>query len=101
MDENQLPSGLGFHMSERDRALVKEIAEQVSQTTVARFFDAMEDENRIQQIADKWSGYAQKVVGRAVIRTVVMIVVGAAAITALKAGLIEWLMSLAQSGGHK
>lgn len=76
-------------MSDRDRA----IAEQIAQHTTARLLDALQDDETANRIIEKWSGKAQQVVGRVVIRTVFYIVGVAVLIGSIKAGLIDWLVS--------
>lgn len=88
----------GHAMSERDRA----IAELIAQHTTARMLDALQDEDTAERIFDKWSGKAQQVVGRVVIRTVFYIVGVALLIGSIKAGLIDWLVSsFGFPGSHK
>lgn len=84
-DDEHRPSQL----TDRDRAMVQEIARHTGQHVVARIIDLAQDEEVIERVSSKWSREAQRVVGAAVIRFVFWVVGIVALIVAWKAGLVS------------
>jgi hypothetical protein len=76
-------------MSERDRIL----AEYFAQHTVGKLLDALQNEEVIGHVTDKWAGQLQKTVGRTVIRMVLYVAGVALLISSLKAGLVDWMIN--------
>lgn len=83
-DEHRPPQ-----LSDRDQAMVREIARHTGQHVVARIMDLAQDDEVIDKVAGKWSREAQRVVGAAVIRFVFYVVGIVALIIAWKTGLVS------------
>lgn len=81
-------------MSQRDR----EMAEFIAQHTLARILEAMQNEEVIDRVTDKWAGQLQRTVGRTVIRMVFYIAGVALLIGSIKAGMIERLVEFFNTG---
>mgnify|MGYP001810783612 CR=1 FL=1 len=96
-DEHRPPQ-----LSDRDRAMVQEIARHTGQHVVARIIDLAQDEAVIERVSAKWSREAQRVVGAAVIRFVFWVVGIVALIVAWKTGLVGAISdAIGSNGGHK
>lgn len=75
----------GDKMSEREKAQ----AEYIGQVVMSRLLDAAADKDLAGRVIDTWSGELQRIVGRAVIRTVLWVCGVVLFIAALKLGLVD------------
>ncbi len=76
-------------MTQRDR----DMAELFAQHTTARIIDALQSEDVADKVVETWAGRVQKLVGRAVLRFVFYICGIALLIGAIKAGVIDSILS--------
>lgn len=73
-------------MSEADRRFVRAIAEETAQTTVARFFQFVEDPKNTEKAVDNLVGHLDKVLGRAVRRFLLLLLLLGGSAVATKFG---------------
>lgn len=72
-------------MTPKDRAIAREVANH----TVARMIDAATDKELTGRIVETWLGHMQQIVGRAVLRLMLYILLVLCAIASVKLGLAE------------
>lgn len=95
-DEHRPPD-----LSDRDRAMVAEIARHTGQHVVARILDLAQDEQVIERVSSKWTREAQRVVGAAFIRFVFWVVGIVTLIIAWKTGLVSAISDAINTGGRQ
>lgn len=81
-------------MSDRDRAFASEVGKHV----IASLLDAAQNKEIAGRVIDNWAGEVQRIVGRAVLRLVVLIVGAALLLASFKLGLTDWLSGIVK--GH-
>lgn len=72
----------------------RRVAEHVAQTVVARLLDAVQDEETVDRIVDKWSGAVDKTIGRGLRRFAWYVFLGLLGLASVKLGMIEKLTAL-------
>ena len=75
-------------MTQRDR----DLAELFAQHTTARLIEAIQSDEVTDRVVEKWSGKVQRTVGRAVLRTVFILLGVALLIGSIKLGAIDRLL---------
>lgn len=81
-------------MSQHDR----DLAELCAQHTVSRLLEAIQNEEVIDRVTEKWAGQLQRTVGRTVIRMVFYIAGVALLIGSIKAGMIDRILEIFNTG---
>lgn len=74
-----------YEMSERDKAM----ADLIATSTADKIIDALTDKERAGHVIDTWSGHLQQIVGRAVLRLALYLLLMALAIASFKFGLVD------------
>ncbi len=84
-----MSNGEGFQMSEKDMAMAREIGRVVADHLI----EQAQDPEKVGLVLDTWSGHVQKMVGRAVLRVLWMLLLTALLIGSVKLGLLDKLHS--------
>lgn len=88
---------MAHQLSDQDRAMADYIAEQSAQATMARLISAATNPDVAERVIDTWGGHVQRLVGRAVLRFLMYILLLALLFASFKLGvpdkIVEWLRS--------
>ena len=79
----------GDEMSERDR----QFAEAVAQAVMARFLAAVQSDEVAERVMGTWGGNLDRIIGRALRRLGVYLVIGLIAIGSFKLGLTDKIIT--------